>query len=74
VATELMQPSNGHSNGLSADRDTLYLLGGVAMIVFGAGLVLSNPTVRGFLGQMGIGNLAKEALPDVQRYLKLRSM
>jgi hypothetical protein len=74
VATELIQPSYGHSNSLSADRDTLYLLGGVAMIVFGAGLVLSNPTVRRFLGQMGIGNLAKAALPDMERYLRLRSM
>ncbi|HEU4414824.1 MAG TPA: hypothetical protein VFT65_08570 [Candidatus Angelobacter sp.] len=74
MATEIVQHSNGHIEGLSANRETLYLLGGVAMIVFGAGLVLSNPTVRGYLSQLGIGSLAKDALPDVERYLKLRNM
>jgi len=61
-------------NGLSTDRETLYLLGGVALIVFGAGLILSNPTVRRYMGQVGIGSLAMAALPDFERYLKLRSM
>jgi hypothetical protein len=46
----------------------------VAFIVFGAGLILSNPLVRKYLGQSGIGNLAQNALPDLDRYLKLRSM
>jgi len=36
--------------------------------------ILSNPIVRHYLGQMGIGNLAQTALPDLERYLKLRSM
>lgn len=56
------------------DRDTLYLLGGVALVVFGAGLILSNPAARRFLGQVGLGNLTGAALPDFERYLKLRSM
>ena len=60
--------------GLSVDKDTLYLLGGAALIVFGAGLILSNPVVRKYMGQLGIGNLAKDLMPDVDRYLKLRSM
>jgi hypothetical protein len=60
-------------NGVS-DKDTLYMLSGVAMIVFGAGLILSNPLVRRYLGQIGVGNLVQDALPDLDRYLKLRAM
>ncbi len=65
--------SNNHSES-ATDRDTLFMLSGVAFIVFGAGLILSNPLVRKYLGQVGIGNLAQTALPDLDRYLKLRSM
>jgi hypothetical protein len=50
------------------------MLSGVAFMVFGAGLILSNPMVRRYLGQFGIGSLAQTALPDLDRYLKLRSM
>jgi hypothetical protein len=62
----------GHA--LGADKDTLYLLGGAALIVFGAGLILSNPVVRKYMGQLGVGNMAKDLIPDLDRYLKLRSM
>lgn len=64
---------DGVLNGAS-DKDTLYLLSGVALIVFGTGLILSNPLVRRYLGQVGVGNLLQGALPDLDRYLKLRSM
>jgi hypothetical protein len=60
-------------NGTS-DKDTLFMLSGVALVVFGAGLILSNPIARRYLGQFGLGNLAQGALPDLDRYLKLRSM
>ena len=50
------------------------MLGGVAMIVFGAGLILSNPFVRRYMSQMGVGNLAGAAMPDIERYFKLRAM
>ena len=50
------------------------LLGGVALVVFGAGLILSNPNIRKLLGQAGLGNIASAALPDIERYLRLRSM
>jgi hypothetical protein len=65
-----------HENGHAAisDRDTLFMLSGVALVVFGAGLILSNPISRRYLGQFGLGNLAQAALPDLDRYLKLRSM
>ncbi len=56
------------------DKDTLFMLSGVALVVFGAGLILSNPIARRYLGQFGVGNLAQAALPDLDRYLKLRSM
>jgi hypothetical protein len=61
-------------NGNSEGRDTLYMLGGVALIVFGTGLILSNPFVRRYLSQLGVGNLAHAVMPDVERYFKLRSM
>jgi hypothetical protein len=44
------------------------------MIVFGTGLILSNPTVRRYLGQLSLGSLVQAALPDVDRYLRLRNM
>jgi hypothetical protein len=62
------------NNTFGADKETLYMLGGAALILFGAGLVLSNPTVRRYLGQIGVGSMLTAALPDVDRYLKLRNM
>jgi len=62
-----------HLNG-GTDKDTLYMLTGAAFIIFGAGLILSNPLVRKYLGQVGVGSLAQAALPDLDRYLRLRSM
>ncbi len=43
-------------------------------IVFGAGLILTNPIARRYMGQLGVGDLASLALPDLDRYLKLRAM
>lgn len=67
---ELTERTNGHS----ADTETLYIVGGLALMVFGAGLILSNPMVRRYLGQVGVGSLAQAALPDIDRYLRLRNM
>jgi hypothetical protein len=61
-------------HGVGSDKETLYMLGGVAMIVFGAGLILSNPSIRRYMSQIGIGNLAQVAMPDAQHYLKMRAM
>jgi len=63
-----------NGNGSVDDRDTLFMLSGLALIVFGAGLILSNPIAKRYLGQFGVGNLAQAALPDLDRYLRLRSM
>ena len=46
----------------------------IRKLVFGAGLVLSNPTVQKSVSQFGIGGLAQGALPDFERYLRLRNM
>jgi hypothetical protein len=70
VAMELDDNAKDFGN----DKETLYMLGGAALILFGTGLVLSNPVVRRYLGQLGVGNLVTSALPDVDRYLKLRNM
>jgi len=72
VAMDLSEATN--HNRVGSDKDTLYMLSGAALILFGAGLILSNPVVRRYLGQAGVGNLVTAALPDVDRYLKLRNM
>lgn len=69
-----MELFDAHDNGKGSDKDTLYLLSGAALILFGAGLILSNPQIRKYLGQVGVGNLVTAALPDFDRYLKLRNM
>ncbi len=55
-------------------RDTMFLLGGAALVIFGAGLILSTPMVKRALGGAGLGNLIGAAVPDLERYLKLRAM
>ena len=50
------------------------MLGGVALVILGAGLVLFQSSVRRYLGSVGVGNLASAALPDLERYFRLRSM
>jgi len=61
-------------NDLGSDKDTLFMLSGAALILFGTGLILSNPLVRRYLGRLGVGNLVQAALPDLDKYLKLRAM
>jgi hypothetical protein len=69
-----MQIVEQNGNGVGTDKETLYMLGGIALVVFGAGLILSNPTVRRYMGEIGIGGLAQNIVPDVERYFKLRAM
>jgi len=71
MATQIMNQPMEISG---TDKETLYMLGGIALVIFGAGLVLSNPTVRRYLSQIGLGDIASSALPDLERYFRLRSM
>jgi len=61
-------------NGEANDLDTLLLFGGAACLLFGAGLILSSSMTRRYLGNIDAGKLLQTAVPDVQRYLKLRAM
>jgi hypothetical protein len=63
-----------NETGRDSDRDTLFMLSGIALMVFGAGLILSNPVAQKYLSRIGVGNLAQGALPDIERYLRLRAM
>jgi hypothetical protein len=40
----------------------------------GAGLILTSPLAKKYMSQLGIGNLATDLIPDIERYFKLRSM
>jgi hypothetical protein len=66
VAHHVSRPSN--------DRDTLVMLGGVALLVIGAGIILSNAAVRRYVQQSPLKNVLGNLIPDVERYFKLRAM
>jgi hypothetical protein len=72
MPTEEIQ--NGYNREADESRDTLFMMGGVALMIFGAGLIMSNPLVRRYLGQTNVGGFLSAAIPDVERYLKLRAM
>lgn len=72
MAMELIEHMNGQD--AKEGKETLFLLGGAAIVVFGAGLILSTPVIRRYLGGMRIGSLIQAAVPDVERYMKLRAM
>jgi len=63
-------------NGSADARDTMLMMAGVSLVVFGAGLILSNPIVRRLMAQAGISglNLLSAAIPDVEKYMRLRNM
>ena len=51
-----------------SDKEALYILGGVALIAFGAGLIFSNPNVRRAFSQSGFRDLFASAWPEIERY------
>ena len=72
-----------NTNG-AGDRDVIYLMGGLALMVLGAGLVASHPAVR-----KAVTGAVASVLPDLQgkfapdlssvgsdlqRYMRLRAM
>ena len=62
------------NDAVNDSTETLFLLGGAALVLLGVGLVLSTQTARRYIGEFGVGDLVQAAVPDVDRYLKLRSM
>jgi hypothetical protein len=72
------------SNGADESKDMLYLVGGLALLVAGAGLIMAHPAVRrqvrSSLDRVMPGipeNLSSglaTVVPDLQRYMKIRSM
>jgi hypothetical protein len=68
----------------SESKDVLYLVGGFALLVAGAGLIMAHPEIRrqvragldrvlpGLPGNFSSG--LETVVPDFQRYMKIRSM
>jgi hypothetical protein len=71
-------------NGSDDSKDMLYLVGGLAFLIAGAGLIMAHPEVRKQLragidrvlpGLQDNFNLGLTTIvPDFQRYMKIRSM
>lgn len=72
------------NNDSDDSKDMLYLIGGVALLIAGAGLIMAHPEVRKqvrasvdrFLPgvQDNLNRGLANVVPDFQRYMKLRSM
>jgi hypothetical protein len=72
------------NDGAGDSKDMLYLVGGVALLIAGAGLIMAHPAVRRQV-QEGLGRIMPgipeklggslaTVVPDFQRYMKIRSM
>lgn len=72
------------NNGSDESKDMLYLVGGFALLIAGAGLIMAHPEVRrqvrasldrvlpGIQDNFNVG--LTTVVPDFQRYMKIRSM
>ena len=72
------------NNGSDESKDMLYLVGGLAFLVAGAGLIMAHPEIRkqvrtgldrllpGVQDNFNLG--LTTVVPDFQRYLKIRQM
>ena len=72
------------NNGSDESKDMLYLVGGLAFLVAGAGLIMAHPEIRkqvragldrllpGIQDNFNLG--LTTVVPDFQRYMKIRSM
>lgn len=74
MAATAMVRSHSSEIETNETRDTLFLLGGLSLILFGAGLVLTNPAVRKLMGETKVASWLHAAVPDLERYMKIRSM
>jgi hypothetical protein len=76
---------NGHDSLEDMDaRDVLYVAGGMALLVMGVGMVMTHRQVRKTVME-GVSRFSPDLaeslksgvaglMPDVERYLKVRSM
>ena len=55
-------------------RQTLMMFGGMALILVGAGMILTSPAVKKCLGGINLSKMLQAAAPDFERYLKLKNM
>jgi hypothetical protein len=69
-----MELINADNNGSDEARDTMLLFGGMALMLLGAGMVMTSPVVRRYLGGVNLAGLLQSAAPDFERYLKLKAM
>ncbi len=72
------------NNGSDESKEMLYLVGGLAFLVAGAGLIMAHPEIRkqvragldrllpGIQDNFNLG--LTTVVPDFQRYMKIRSM
>jgi hypothetical protein len=72
------------NSGSDESKDMLYLVGGFALMVAGAGLIMAHPEIRkqvragldrvlpGVQDNFNLG--LTTVVPDIQRYMKIRSM
>lgn len=75
---------NNGGNGSSDGKDMLYVAGGLALMVLGAGLIISHPAIRQSIAA-GLSSILPDLQgkfgpdlstlgPDIQRYMKIKSM
>lgn len=70
-----MQAMRAYDDHDSAEaRDTLMMFGGAALMLLGAGLILTSPGIRKYLGGFNIAKIFQTAAPDLERYLRLKAM
>ncbi len=72
------------NNESAESKDMLYLVGGIALLIAGAGLIMAHPRIREQV-RTGLGRMLPDVprnltgglstvVPDFERYLKIRSM
>ena len=73
-----------NNDGSDDSKDMLYLVGGFALLIAGAGLIMAHPEIRkqvragvdkflpGVQDNLNLG--LSTIVPDFQRYMKIRSM
>ena len=61
-------------NEFDDTRDNPLLFGGVALMMLGAGMVLTSPVVRKYLASVNLAGLLQGAAPEFERYFKSKAL